>query len=258
MRILALLLAVAAHAAAAQTPALDFSEVTPELVGGLAGFQRGLVYPDEERDAGIGGRVIVQFIVEEDGTTSHIDVVRSVSPGLDEAVVAGVAAARFVPGAQNGTPVRVRMTLPIVFRAERPPRRALDADTLLGRLGLPWSPDGLPAPDRTETAGAGQRLVWTAPDAETERITAEVAGDTLRVLSVTARPEAPALASLQNLATAIAAERVQADSSGYYTARALGLNGVPSRADIALDLAARTWRFRAPPCVRIGENVCQV
>lgn len=263
MRYLALLLALAAHSAAAQTPAdstcFDCSteEVPPEVVGGLAALQAHVGYPEADRRAGTQGRVIVRFIVTADGLAEQAEVVRSVSAGLDSAAVMAVRAAAFVPGSVRGEPVRVRMTLPVTFRlAAAAPRRALDADTLLGRLGLPWSPEGLPAPNLTERTDAGQRLVWTAPDAETERITAEVSGDTLRVLTVTARPHAPALAQLQRLATAIDAERVRADSAGYYTAHELGLSGVTSRADVALDLAARTWRFRAPPCVSVGANPC--
>lgn len=53
MRLSILLALLAGHAAAAQTPAdtLDFSDVTPEIVGGLAGLQQNIVYPAADRDA---------------------------------------------------------------------------------------------------------------------------------------------------------------------------------------------------------------
>ena len=46
---------------------------------------------------------------------SRLEVVRSVSAGLDRAATDAVAQARFTPGIQNGRPVRVRMTLPVRF-----------------------------------------------------------------------------------------------------------------------------------------------
>ncbi|HEX9952542.1 MAG TPA: energy transducer TonB [Rubricoccaceae bacterium] len=248
------------HSVAAQTPAdtLDFSDVTPEIIGGLAALQQNIVYPDADRAAGRQGTVILRFVVTAEGEAAAVQVARSVSPGLDAAAVAGVRAARFVPGRENGQPVNVRIALPIRFTLAGPePRRGLDADTLLGRLGLPWSPAGLPAPDATVIGDRERRLVWRAPDAETEQITAEIVRDTLRVLAVTARPGAPALVSLRRLAAAIDAERVRADADGFYTADELGINGVPSRFDVAFDLAARSWRFRAPPCPLHEAVACQ-
>jgi protein TonB len=69
-----------------------------------------------EHRAGIEGRVIVQFVVNEDGAVSDIVVTRGVSPGLDRAAVEAAQRARFRPGMQAGRPVRVRFALPINFR----------------------------------------------------------------------------------------------------------------------------------------------
>ncbi len=155
----------------------------------------------------------------------------------------------------------VRQALPVSFRlAPAEPaaqRTALDAGALLDRLGRTWSGAHLAEPDTIEATGGGQRMVWRSPDAETERITADVQRDTLRAITVMARPGTPALVSVQRLAAAIEAERVAKDDAGYYTAHELGINGVPSRADLAYDLAARTWSFRAPPCADDGAGGCQ-
>ncbi len=253
---IALVALALATSAAAQTPAdtLDFPETSPEIVGGLAGLQQSITYPAADQEAGRQGTVVIRFVVTATGEATAVEVARSVSPGLDSASVAALRQTRFVPGTQNGQPVNVRMTIPVRFaiRPDAPRRQVLDADTLLGRLGRRWSPSGLPAPDGEEVTASGRRLVWRAPDPETEQISADVVRDTVRVLTITARPASPALASLQRLAAAIAAERVRADPDGYYTAEELGINGVPSRADIAIDLDARTWRFRAPPCSAPG------
>jgi len=95
---------------------LEFSEVSPVLIGGIERLQQGIQYPDMEQRARIEGRVIVRFIVGADGRTSAVEVVRSVSPGLDRAAVQAVQRARFEPGKQNGQAVPVRQTLPVTFR----------------------------------------------------------------------------------------------------------------------------------------------
>lgn len=102
-----------------ETPAdgvFEFVEVNPELIGDIEALQSGIEYPAFERSIGVSGQVVVQFVVDEDGRTSQVEVVRSVSPGLDRASVDAVRRARFTPGEQNGRVVRVRMTLPVTFR----------------------------------------------------------------------------------------------------------------------------------------------
>ena len=95
---------------------VDRAEIAPELVGGFAAFQAGIAYPRFEREAGNAGRVVVRFIVGTDGVPGSIEVVRSVSPGLDRAAMDAVRGARFTPGIQNGQAVAVRMTLPVTFQ----------------------------------------------------------------------------------------------------------------------------------------------
>lgn len=95
---------------------LEFSEVSPVLIGGIERLQSGIQYPAMEQRARIEGRVIVRFIVGADGRTSDVQVVRAASPGLDRAAVQAVERARFEPGKQNGQAVAVRQTLPVTFR----------------------------------------------------------------------------------------------------------------------------------------------
>lgn len=91
-------------------------ENMPELVGGLAELQRNIRYPEMAKKAGVEGRVIVQFIVDEQGNVLDPQVVRGLGAGLDEEAVRAVQQAQFTPGKQRGQPVRVKMSLPITFR----------------------------------------------------------------------------------------------------------------------------------------------
>lgn len=92
-------------------------EQMPVLQGGLPGLQRRIRYPDLARRMGVEGRVFVQFIVNEDGSVANVRTVRGIGAGCDEAAEAAVRASRFSPGRQRGRLVKVRMTLPVTFRA---------------------------------------------------------------------------------------------------------------------------------------------
>ena len=111
---------------------LEFSEVQPTLVGGIERLQQSIQYPDFELRNGIEGRVIVSFVVDEDGVPWDVSVARGVSLGLDGAAVEAVRAARFTPGEQNGRPVAVRFTLPVTCRT------GAQGD------GVPATPSGYP------------------------------------------------------------------------------------------------------------------
>jgi protein TonB len=93
-------------------------EQMPELKGGLAKLQGCVEYPDMARRAGIEGRVVVQFIVNEEGKVEDPRVVRGIGGGTDEEALRCVKQAEFEPGRQRGEPVRVQYSLPVVFRLQ--------------------------------------------------------------------------------------------------------------------------------------------
>ena len=65
-------------------------------------------YSRMERDNDIGGKVITQFTVNEDGTVSDIQIVRSPSVGFNKEVCRVVKMLpRFKPGMQQGKAVKV-------------------------------------------------------------------------------------------------------------------------------------------------------
>ncbi|OFY43223.1 MAG: hypothetical protein A2X18_09280 [Bacteroidetes bacterium GWF2_40_14] len=77
-------------------------------------------YPQSAMNAGIQGRVIVEFIVEKSGEVSSVEVVKSVDDALDaEAVKVVRASPRWKPGIKGGAPVRVKISVPIEFKLKR-------------------------------------------------------------------------------------------------------------------------------------------
>jgi len=91
-------------------------EDMPKLKGGLARLQQKIQYPKMAKKAGIEGRVIVQFIVDDDGTVDNPKVIRGIGGGGDEEALRVVKQATFEPGRQRGKPVRVQYSLPITFQ----------------------------------------------------------------------------------------------------------------------------------------------
>lgn len=89
----------------------------PELKGGLVSLQKEINYPEVAQKAGIEGKVIVQFIVNEQGQVEDPQVIRGIGGGCDEEALRVVKQAEFKPGKNSsGEPVRVQYTLPITYR----------------------------------------------------------------------------------------------------------------------------------------------
>ncbi len=98
-------------------------ENKPEFPGGDAELMKfisnNIKYPVIAQENGIQGRVICQFVVNKDGSIVDINVVRSVDPSLDkEAIRVIKSMPKWKPGMQRGKAVRVKFTLPIVFRLQ--------------------------------------------------------------------------------------------------------------------------------------------
>ena len=101
----------------------DVVEEMPHFPGGAAALQAFLSsntkYPVVAQENGVQGRVIVSFVVERDGSITDVRVVRSVDPSLDrEASRVVRSMPRWSPGKQNGAAVRVKYTVPVVFRLQ--------------------------------------------------------------------------------------------------------------------------------------------
>lgn len=90
-------------------------EKMPELIGGISSVMEDLRYPEMARMAGIEGRVIVQFVIDEKGNVIDPHVVRGIGGGCDKEAVRAVQQAKFSPGMQRGRPVKVRYSIPVTF-----------------------------------------------------------------------------------------------------------------------------------------------
>ncbi len=101
----------------------DVVEEMPSFPGGQGALMSYLAsnikYPVVAQENGVQGRVIVSFVVERDGSISDVKVARSVDPSLDrEAQRVVKSMPRWKPGKQNGSAVRVKYTVPVVFRLQ--------------------------------------------------------------------------------------------------------------------------------------------
>jgi TonB family protein len=99
----------------------------PQFPGGEAGLMRYLQsninYPANAAMNNIGGRVILQFVVEKDGHIGEVKVVRSIDPEIDaEAVRVVKSLPDFIPGRQDGEPVAVWYTIPVSFKVQSEPQ----------------------------------------------------------------------------------------------------------------------------------------
>lgn len=99
------------------------AEQMPEFPGGmkelLKFLQDNLRYPNSAMEKNVQGRVIVQFVVEKDGTPTEFKVLRSVDPDLDaEALRVLQTMPKWKPGMQRGEVVRVKYTVPVSFKLQ--------------------------------------------------------------------------------------------------------------------------------------------
>lgn len=99
------------------------AEQMPEFPGGmkemLKFLQENVKYPENAIKNNVQGRVIVQFVVEKDGTPTEFKVLRSVDPDLDaEALRVMKAMPKWKPGMQKGQVVRVKFTVPVSFKLQ--------------------------------------------------------------------------------------------------------------------------------------------
>lgn len=99
---------------------IDKVDEKPSFPGGESAMKSYLnsnvKYPDVAQENGVQGRVIVESIIEKDGSMSDVKVIRSVDPSLDrEALRVVKAMPKWNPGKLNGTVVRVKSEVPVAF-----------------------------------------------------------------------------------------------------------------------------------------------
>ena len=102
----------------------DEVEVMPEFPGGMQAMieylYTNIKYPKDAIKQEVGGRVMVMFVIETDGSLSNVRVARKVFPSLDaEAVRVVKSMPKWKPGKEKGRLVRVNFTMPIVFSVKK-------------------------------------------------------------------------------------------------------------------------------------------
>ena len=96
-------------------------EDMPEFPGGtqalLQYLKKNIKYPTICQEQGIQGRVVVQFVVNKDGSIVDREVIKPINPYLDKEALRVVSTMpKWKPGSQRGKPVRVKFTLPVQFK----------------------------------------------------------------------------------------------------------------------------------------------
>ncbi len=97
---------------------LTYVEQMPQFEGDLSTYLASHIrYPEMAKENNIEGRVSIKFVVNEDGSIAAAEVLRGIGGGCDEEALRVLnTMPKWKPGKQNGTPVKVYFTLPIVFK----------------------------------------------------------------------------------------------------------------------------------------------
>ncbi|MCP9762235.1 M56 family metallopeptidase [Lacihabitans soyangensis] len=108
----------------------------PEYPGGMSAMYRylgqNIIYPGKAQKANIQGKVHVKFVIKSDGKIDNINIVKSVSPELDnEAMRVVQNMPDWHPAIQNGKSVSVYYNLPISFKLEERERKELEGKELV-------------------------------------------------------------------------------------------------------------------------------
>ena len=98
-------------------------EEMPVFRNGNADLMRylseNIKYPTVSAEQGVQGRVVVQFVVGVHGEILNPVVVKSVDPYLDKEAIRVISSMpKWKPGKQRGKAVRVKYTVPVVFRLQ--------------------------------------------------------------------------------------------------------------------------------------------
>jgi TonB family protein len=101
--------------------AYTIQEVQPEPSGGMQGFMKYLMssmkYPKAARKKGIQGKVFVSFVVDKDGSIIDVEILKGIGGGCDEEAMRVIQECpKWTPAMQRGQPVKVRMSIPLIFK----------------------------------------------------------------------------------------------------------------------------------------------
>lgn len=95
---------------------LAFAQVMPAPIGGFGELYKKIKYPQSALSANVQGKVYVMAYVDENGDVTDCTVLRGIGAGCDEAAIDAIKDTKFTPGKNNDTPVKVKVSLTIVFQ----------------------------------------------------------------------------------------------------------------------------------------------
>jgi len=93
-------------------------EEMPEPVGGIKAIQEKIIYPEIAKRAGVEGKVYILAFVDESGNVTKAQVLKGIGAGCDEAALDAVLKTKFKPGKQRGKPVKVQVSIPVIFKLQ--------------------------------------------------------------------------------------------------------------------------------------------
>jgi protein TonB len=93
-------------------------EEMPEPIGGIKAIQEKITYPEIAKRAGVEGKVYILAFVDENGNVTKAQVLKGIGAGCDEAARDAVLKTKFKPGKQRGTPVKVQVSIPVIFKLQ--------------------------------------------------------------------------------------------------------------------------------------------
>lgn len=94
----------------------EIEDRMPYPIGGLEAIYRNIRYPESCRRARAQGRVVVQLIIDPDGSARDYSIVVGIHEACDREAIRVVRQAKWAPGIKDGVPITVQYQLPIVFR----------------------------------------------------------------------------------------------------------------------------------------------
>ncbi|MGE5406807.1 MAG: energy transducer TonB [Methanosarcina sp.] len=97
------------------------AEVMPSFPGGttalMTSIYKNITYPQDAKDNGIEGKVILRFVVTKEGNVVQPTIIKGLCPSIDKAVLDVVPKIpRFQPGSNGGKPVNIWYSIPITFK----------------------------------------------------------------------------------------------------------------------------------------------